>query len=270
MNQAKEMNQTLEIIKKRRTIRAYKPTPLSQEEIDTIIYGAIRAPTAGNMMLYSIIQVTEQKKKDKLAITCDNQPHIAKAPLVLIFLADMQRWWDYFQLSRVSALCKERGIDFETPQESDLLLACCDALIAAQNAVITAESLGIGSCYIGDIMENIEIHREMFDLPKWVFPITMVCFGYPKGDKEKIPLKERFPKKFIHFIDNYKRLTKENFTEMFLNVNRDFNIKFAKNLGQQFYFGKSGADFSKEMRRSVKVAINDWITKNSERGIKNE
>jgi len=91
MNQAKEMNQTLEIIKKRRTIRAYKPTSLSQEEIDTIIFGAIRTPTAGNMMLYSIIQVTEQKKKDKLAITCDNQPHIAKAPLVLIFLADMQR-----------------------------------------------------------------------------------------------------------------------------------------------------------------------------------
>ncbi|MFX0180633.1 MAG: nitroreductase family protein [Candidatus Hodarchaeota archaeon] len=268
MNQAKETNQTLELIKNRRTIRVYKSTQLSQEEIDTIIYGAMRAPTAGNMMMYSIIQVTQQEKKEKLAITCDNQPHIAKAPLILIFLADMQRWWDYFQLNMVPTLCTERGIDFETPQESDLLLACCDALIAAQNAVITAESLGIGSCYIGDIMENIEIHREMFDLPKWVFPITMVCFGYPKGDKEKIPLKERFPKKFIHFIDNYKRLSKENFTEMFLNVNRDFNIKFAKNLGQQFYFGKSGADFSKEMRRSVKVAIKDWIAKNSERGIK--
>ena len=262
MNETKQINQTLEIIKNRRTIRAYKPIPLSQEEIDTIIYGAMRAPTAGNMMLYSIIQVTEQKNKEKLAITCDNQPHIAKSPLVLIFLADMQRWWDYFQFSKVSNLCKEMGIKFETPQESDLLLACCDALIAAQNAVITAESLGIGSCYIGDIMENIEIHREMFNLPKWVFPITMVCFGYPKGDKEKIPLKGRFPKKFIHFIDNYNRLTKENFTEMFHNVSRDFNIKFAKNLGQQFYFGKSGADFSKEMRRSVKVAIMDWIAKN--------
>ena len=264
MNETKQINQTLEIIKNRRTIRAYKPIPLSQEEIDTIVYGAMRAPTAGNMMLYSIIQVTEQKNKEKLAITCDNQPHIAKSPLVLIFLADMQRWWDYFQFSKVSNLCKEMGIKFETPQESDLLLACCDALIAAQNAVITAESLGIGSCYIGDIMENIEIHREMFNLPKWVFPITMVCFGYPKGEKEKIPLKERFPKKFIHFIDNYNRLTKENFTEMFHNVNRDFNIKFAKNLGQQFYFGKSGADFSKEMRRSVKVAIKDWVAKDSD------
>jgi nitroreductase len=264
MNETKKINQTLEIIEKRRTIRAYNPTPLTPEEINTIIHGAMRAPTAGNMMFYSIIQVNDQKMKDKLALTCDNQPHIAKAPLVLIFLADVQRWWDYLQLSMVPDLCEERGIDLETPQESDLLMACCDALIAAQNAVITAESLGIGSCYIGDIMENIEIHREMFNLPKWVFPITMVCFGYPKGDKEKIPLKERFPKKFIHFIDNYNRLNKEDFTEMFHNVNRDFNIKFAKNLGQQFYFGKLGADFSKEMRRSVKVAIKDWIAKNGD------
>jgi FMN reductase (NADPH) len=219
----------------------------------------MRAPTAGNMMFYSIIQVIDQKKKEMLVKTCDNQPHIAKAPLVLIFLADMQRWWDYFQFSNVFDLCKERGIKFETPQESDLLLACCDALIAAQNTVITAESLGIGSCYIGDIMENIETHRKMFNLPRWVFPITMVCFGYPKGNKDKIPLKDRFPKKFIHFIDSYNRLNKENFNEMFHNVNRDFNIKYAKNLGQQFYFGKSGANFSKEMRRSVKVALKDWI-----------
>lgn len=262
MNETKEMNQTLEIIKKRRTIRAYKPIPLSQQEIDTIIYGAIRAPTAGNMMLYSIIQVTEQKKKEKLAITCDNQPHIAKAPLVLIFLADMQRWWDYLKISKTPELCEKINIKFETPQESDLLLACCDALIAAQNAVITAESLGIGSCYIGDIMENIEIHREMFNLTKWVFPITMVCFGYPKGDKEKIPLKERFPTKFIHFFNTYKKLNQQDFTEMFQNVNRTFNIKQAKNLGQQFYLGKLGADFSKEMRRSVKVAIKDWISNN--------
>ncbi|GAH71268.1 unnamed protein product, partial [marine sediment metagenome] len=183
---SKEKNTTIDLIESRRTIRSYSSKPLTQNEIDTIIRGAMRAPTAGNLMMYSIIQVSDQKLKDKLVKTCDNQPHIAKAPLVLLFLADMQRWWDYFQVCKVEEKCNEIGKEFQTPQESDLLLACCDALIAAQNSVIAAEALGIGSCYIGDIMENYEIHREMFNLPRWVFPITLLCYGYPKGDKIKI------------------------------------------------------------------------------------
>lgn len=258
---SKENNTTIDLIESRRTIRAYSPKPLTQEEIDTIIQGAMRAPTAGNLMMYSIIQVSDQKLKEKLVVTCDNQPHIAKAPLVLLFLADMQRWWDYFKVCKVEVMCQERGKDFQTPQESDLLLASCDALIAAQNAVITAEALGIGSCYIGDIMENYEIHREMFNLPRWVFPITLLCFGYPKGDKNKIPLTSRFPQKFIHFTNKYTRLSEQNFTEMLKNDRRGIRIKDAQNMGQYLYFSKLGADYSLEMRRSVKVAIKEWIKK---------
>jgi len=264
LSKTNQNNETLELINNRRTIRAYDPKPLTQEEINTIIHGAMRAPTAGNMMSYSIIQVTAQKLKDKLAITCDNQPHIAKAPLVLIFLADMQRWWDYFKICKTKELCDEIGEKFQTPQEADLLLACCDALIAAQNAVITAEALDIGSCYIGDIMENIEIHRKMFNLTQWVFPITMICFGYPKGSKETIPLTPRFSQKFIHFTNQYKRLNEQNFIEMFQNVKRSYDVKKAKNLGQKFYFAKLAADYSREMRRSVKVGIKDWIAKNND------
>jgi len=262
LSETNQINETLKLIDNRRTIRAYDSRTISQGDINTIIHGAMRAPTAGNMMFYSIVQVNDQKKKDKLAIICDNQPHIAKAPLVLIFLADMQRWWDYFKICKTKELCKEIGEDFETPQEADLLLASCDALIAAQNAVITAEALGIGSCYIADIMENIEILREMFDLTPWVFPIAMLCFGYPKGDKNNIPLTSRFSQRYIHFMDNYYRLTEQDFSEMFQHVKRKFDVKQARNLGQKFYLAKLGADYSKEMRRSVKVAIKDWISKN--------
>ncbi len=254
-------NDTINLINSRRTIRAYSPKPLTQEEIDTIIQGAIKAPTAGNLMMYSIIQVSDQKIKEKLVKTCDNQPHIAKAPLVLLFLADMQRWWDYFKLSKVKEKCNEIGKEFQTPQESDLLLACCDALIAAQNSVIAAEALGIGSCYIGDIMENYEIHREMFKLPKWVFSITLICFGYPKGDKNKIPLTNRFPQKFIQFTDKYSRLSEKDFNEMLKGEERKIVVKEAENMGQQFYLGKLGADYSVEMRRSVKAALKEWLKK---------
>ncbi|MHA1915148.1 MAG: nitroreductase family protein [Promethearchaeota archaeon] len=260
MSEKTHINETLDLIKNRRTIRAYSKKELTSEEVNTIIQGAMRAPTAGNLMMYSILQVTDQRMKDKLAITCDNQPHIAKAPLVLIFLADMQRWWDYFEISKTPELCSELDIEFESPEESDLLLACCDALIAAQNAVITAEALGIGSCYIGDIMENYEIHREMFNLPKWAFPITMICFGYPRGSKENIPLSSRFPQKYIHFNNKYERFNSEDFAEMFLNNKRKINMKHAKNLGQEIYLAKLGADFSIEMRRSVKAALKEWTS----------
>ncbi|MHA1319018.1 MAG: nitroreductase family protein [Promethearchaeota archaeon] len=261
MEEKNQKNQILESLKNRRTIRVYDPKPLSQDEIDIIIQGAMRAPTAGNLMMYSIIQVNDQKLKDKLVKTCDNQPHIAKAPLVLLFLADMQRWWDYFEVSKVEDKCKEIGKEFQTPQESDLLLACCDALIAAQNSVVAAEALAIGSCYIGDIMENYEIHREMFNLPKWVFPITMICYGYPKGDKNKIPLTTRFPQRFIHFTDKYARLSEGHFNEMLKDDKRKVVVKEAENMGQQLYLSKLGADYSVEMRRSVKAALKEWLKK---------
>jgi nitroreductase len=261
MDEKKQENHALDLIKNRRTIRAYDPRPLTQEEVDTIIQGAMRAPTAGNLMMYSIIQVSDQKLKDKLVKTCDNQPLIAKAPLVLLFLADVQRWWDYFKISQVEEKCKEIGKEFQTPQESDLLLACCDALIAAQNSVITAEALGIGSCYIGDIMENYEIHREMFNLPKWVFPITLLCYGVPKGDKNNIPLTSRFPKEHIQFKNQYSRLSKADFEDMLKSDSRKITVKEAENLGQQFYLGKLGAEFTVEMRRSVKVALKEWLKK---------
>lgn len=261
MNEKIQKNETLNLIKNRRSIRAYNPKLLTQEEIEIIILGAMRAPTAGNLMMYSIIHVADQNLKDKLVKTCDNQPHIAKAPLVLLFLADMQRWWDYFKLSKVEEKCKEIGREFQTPQESDLLLACCDALIAAQNSVIASEALGIGSCYIGDIMENYEIHREMFDLPNWVFPITLICYGYPKGDKNKIPLNTRFPQKFIYFTDKYSRLSEKDFNEMLKDEKRKVVVKEAENMGQQFYLGKLGADYSIEMRRSVKAALKEWLKK---------
>ena len=261
MDEIKSFNEVIKIINNRCTVRAYDSKPLSQKDIDMIIHAAMRAPTAGNMMFYSIIEVKDQGKKEKLVTTCDNQPHIAKAPLVLIFLADMQRWYDYYAASGIQELCIEKDLVYRTPDESDLLLACCDALIAAQNAVIAAESIGIGSCYIGDIIENIETHREMFSLSKWVFPITMVCFGYPKQDPSKRILKQRFSKKFIHFIDNYKRFNKDEFSEMFKNYEKETLVKNAENLGQDFYLRKTGSAFSQEMSRSVKVAIRDWIKK---------
>ncbi len=259
-------NESLNLLFKRRSVRAYAKTPIPQEKIDLIIKGAMRAPTAGNMMMYSIIEVTEQEIKDKLVTTCDNQPMIGKAPLVLLFLADMQRWYDFFHASDIKKYCEKEELPYRTPEESDLLLACCDALIAAQNAVIAAESLGIGSCYVGDIMENFEIHQKMFNLPKWTFPITLVCFGYPKNPDFDGPLRIRFPQNTLHFKNTYKTLTQSELQQAFHHLaptsaaSKGFPLN-ADNLGQYFYARKTGSDYSREMVRSVKEAIRYWMEK---------
>ncbi len=258
------MNETIQLLNNRKSLRAYADRTIDRETVDLIINGAMRAPTAGNMMLYTILEVTGKADKEKLVKTCDNQPFIAEAPLVLIFLADMQRWQDYYVYSGVPDLCRQNNQDYVDLQESDLLLACCDALIAAQNAVITAESLGIGSCYIGDIMENIETHRAMFNLPRHVFPITMLCFGYYKESYLSQKPRSRFQQKFIHFQDTYKQLNHSEFKEMYAdleNTSEGSYLEPAENYGQHMYLRKTGASFSGEMRRSVKTIFNEWLGK---------
>ncbi len=257
------MNPVIDVIHNRKSVRAYEDEPLPEDVRDVILKSAMRAPTAGNMMLYSIIEVSDQEAKNKLVETCDNQPFIAKAPLVLIFLADYQRWVDYFKVSGVEQFCSENGVPIVKPEEGDLFLACCDALIAAQTAVIAAESMGVGSCYIGDILENYEIHREMFDLPQYAVPICMVCFGYPSVEQKERERTERFGEKFILFKDQYQRLDKADFDEMYASAYKRMKVGSADvrdqpSVGIRMYKRKFSAEYAVEMRRSVRAILEAW------------
>src|SRR5450759_3715337 len=91
-----QVNPTLELMNARSSTRAYDPAPLSDEEKQAVLHAAMRAPTAGNLMLYSILEIEDQALKDRLAVTCDDQPFIARAPWVLLFVADFQKWMDLF------------------------------------------------------------------------------------------------------------------------------------------------------------------------------
>lgn len=249
-----------EILRNRVSLRRYAERPLEEQDIKLIIEAALRAPTAGNMMMYSMIIISEQDLKQRLSETCDHQPFIAKAPLVVIFLADLQRWFDYYKNSDVEDYCLKQGREFFGPDEADLLLASCDALIAAQNAVIAAEALGIGSCYIGDIMENYEIHQSLLNLPPLVFPISMVCFGYYPEEERPKP-RERFDSQYIVHENTYRRFSNQELEDMIASRAKGFNPNNsygAKNFGQWMYAKKTGAAFSEEMARSVRSAFENW------------
>ena len=242
------MNDVLMQIRNRKSVRVFENKPIVPEIKKEILNAAFEAPTAGAMMLYTILDITDEALKEKLAVTCDNQPFIAKAPLVLIFLADFQRWYDTF----CYADCEPR-----TPREGDLLLAIDDALIAAQNTVVAAESLGIGSCYIGDIMENCETVRELLELPDYVMPAAMVVYGYPTQVQKNRRKPVRFDQKYIVYENKYRRLTKEEHMQMHSIRNEKAGLA-DKNIEediQAFCNRKYMSDFSLEMSRSAAAYI---------------
>lgn len=251
---------TIDIILKRRSVRRYLPDPVPPEIQTKLIEIMLRAPTAGNQMLYSVIDVQDPQVKADLAESCDHQPFIAGAPWVLVFLADVQRMYDFFQVSHVEELVESGAAPRARPAEADLLLASCDALIAAQTLVIAAESLGIASCYIGDIMENYEFHRGLLDLPDYTFPITMLTLGYPTEQQKNRRLTERIPSEHIVFTDRYRRLDRHELKHLY-----DHNISpgggflpGARNFGQHTYLRKFSSGFMEEMRRSVREMLKIW------------
>lgn len=254
------MNEVIKVINERVSLRSYSEKEITNDHLDILLECAIKAPTAGNQMLYSILLIRDETTKERLSKTCNNQPFIKKAPLIMIFLADHQKWMDYYSYEGTAKYAKTNDMKFEGPKESDLLLAIEDAMIAAQNVVIAAESLSIGSCYIGNIIERYEIHKELLNLPDWTFPIGMLTLGYyPDGYKRNY--RERFDKEFVVFEEQYKRLSKNELKEMFSEKEKAYkenNLNNAHNFAQSFYARKPGAKFSLEMGRSVKVALKNW------------
>ena len=116
---------------------------------------------------------------------------------VLVFCADCRKWYDAY---------KEAGCTPRTPGVGDLMLAVTDTAIAAQNAVVAAESFGIGSCYIGDIMENCDTQRSLLHLPDYVFPAVMLVFGWPTQQQKDRPKPQRCAMEHIVHENGYRTM----------------------------------------------------------------
>jgi nitroreductase len=189
------MNEILESLYQRKSVRVYEPRPVPAQVKEQLLEAAAQAPTACNQQRYTILDITDLGIKARLAETCDNQSFIAQAPVVLIFCADNRRWLDAFE----AAECDPRR-----PGPADLTLAITDAVIAAQNTVVAAESLGLGSCYIGNILARNEEHRALLHLPEYVFPAAMLVLGYPTAQQLARPKPPRFPTRALVCENTYR------------------------------------------------------------------
>ena len=251
------MNNTIKELFERKSVRVYQDKPIEADKKQLILDAAIQAPTAGNMTLYSIIDVQDQVIKEKLAKTCDNQPFIAKAPLVLIFVADYQKWYDAFKYYHSED-------EIRSPSYGDFLLAFSDTLIAAQNAVVAAESMGIGSCYIGDIIERYEIHRELLNLPQYTAPVGMLVMGYPTEQQLNRKKPARFDSKYVVSVDQYNKFDNEKLVEMFDERAKLVNRSSGRVFVDDIYNRKWTNPFIEEMTRSSKLWIEQWGKENEE------
>ena len=240
------MNPVIQSLFDRKSVRAYTAQEISEEDVQTILTAAAEAPTAGNQQLYTILRVTSPELRRRLSISCDNQPFIEKAKLVLVFCADCLKWYDAY----LAGGCTPRK-----PDVGDLLLAVSDANIAAQNAVTAAESLGIGSCYIGDIMENYEIQREILDLPENVFPAAMLVFGYPTEGQKKRPKPPRADMRYIVHENRYRAPDSADLQGMFgKGKGEDEYREWMKAFCERKY----NSGFAREMSRSVREYLKQF------------
>ena len=243
------MNDIIKSLFDRKSVRVFEDREIPLEEKRVILESALQAPSAGNMTLYTILDITDPKLKETLSITCDNQPFIAKAPLVLVFCADYNRWFELF---------KRHCDEVRNPDCGDLQLASVDAVIAAHNCVVAAESLGIGSCYIGDITENFECHRELLRLPRHVIPVCMLVFGYPVVQQREREKPTRFSLEDIAFENCYDNSKAMNMEQMLMKRQSIETEEALHDWVEKFCKRKYNSEFSIEMSRSCKEALRSF------------
>lgn len=190
------MNDTLNTIYNHVSVRQFLNQKVEDDVLNKILKAACCGSTMGNMQLFSIIVTEDDAMKQKMAPFHFNQPIATSAPLLLTFCADFRRFNRY---------CAFR--DAETEAYSNMQSyqwAVTDALIAAQNACVAAESLGLGLCWLGTITYNVDKFVDVLQLPKHVIPVACIAMGYPVEKPaltQKLPVEAMVHREYYHDYD---------------------------------------------------------------------
>lgn len=148
-----------EVIRHRRSVRAYQPTAVEAEKVRQILACAMAAPSAGNLQAYAIVVVTDAKTRRALARAALDQMFIAEAPVVLVFFQDP---------GRSAVKYGRRGAELYSLQ---------DATIACAYAQLAATALGLASCWVGAFDE--ETVNRLLKAPPGLRPVALLAVGYP-------------------------------------------------------------------------------------------
>ncbi len=191
-----------------RTIREFKDERIPKEILDKLIEVARRTATSTGMQAFSIIRVNDPVLRKEISMVC-NQDYVARAPELLIFVADQ---------FRNLKIAEEKGCFDERAANMDRFFqAFTDACIAAQNVVNAAESMNLGAVYLGSILNDSERIVELLKLPKLTYPVLGLGIGYPNQSpqlKPRMDMSLRVFENTYTVFDNYLEKIKEYDEEM--------------------------------------------------------
>lgn len=174
-------NETIDLLLAHTSIRKFEEKDIELEKVEAILAAAKSASTSSFLQAYSILMVSQGQNRDLLANLCGDQDYVAKAPVFMVFLAD---------LHRLHKMCDRHKQPYAGGWTETLLIGTVDAALAGQNALVAAESMGLGGVYIGGIRNRIAEVSELLKLPSEVYPVFGLCIGYPDqnpGVKERLP-----------------------------------------------------------------------------------
>lgn len=163
-------NAVLDHLLAHRSVRAYLPKPLPEGCLEALVAAAQSASTSSNLQVWSVVAVEDAERKARLSQLAGSQAHVREAPLFLVWLAD---------LARLDAVARDQGEVAEGLEFLEaLMVGVIDAALAAQNAAVAIESMGLATVYIGGIRNKPEEVARELGLPRGVFPVFGMCVGY--------------------------------------------------------------------------------------------
>jgi len=197
---------------RRRSVRVYKDRQIQQDLLIKLLDAANNCPSGGNIQPLSIITIQTAEGREYLGKMIGSQPWVKNAPLSMIFCIDFHRLKKWAALSDTEFL-GENAL-------SHFLIAYADLMCAAQNVVMTAESFGLGSVYVGSIQGIIDEIREQFSIPKLVLPMMLLCIGYPESIPNSIP---KLNRDYIWHKEKYNHFSNSDIQKVYDEKYGDFN-----------------------------------------------
>jgi nitroreductase len=183
-----------------RSVRRYTDQPLPAQVLPQMVAAAQSASTSSNLQTWSVVAVEDAGRKDRLSLLAGNQQHIRDCPLFLVWLAD---------LARLDAVGERRALARGGLDTLELLLVgVIDAALAAQNAAVAAEAMGLGVVYIGGMRNQPEAVAEELGLPPRTFAVFGMCVGHPDTHKPS-DIKPRLPQGAVLHRERYDTAANE-------------------------------------------------------------
>ena len=196
-----------------RSVRRYTGTEITDAQLETIVAAAQRASTSSNLQVTTVIAVRDEDRKRRISQAIGGRSYVETASVMLIWVADF---------SRNAEIIRASGVEPETlGLIENTLIGAVDVGIMAQNALLAAESLGLGGVFVGAVRNNPKAVSAELGLPKHAFPIVGMALGEPHPE-EGTGLKPRLPLSGVLHRETYDQARWEEAVETYENDYREY------------------------------------------------